>query len=271
MEIRYSIREPMAPGKTLIEKFRNLAEIGIAGIEMTASSTWEHADEIRKASRKTGVVPNIFSSRGGMGLLDARRDERQKAIKSLKEALSLCGELGGIGVIFPPLIGIKLGGGERIPDLSPLAGTAELERDLLVEILKGEIAPYAESCGCSVIIEPLNRYEQWWPCTLADGVAVCEAVDSPGITVMADFFHMSIEECDMADAIRVGGSRLTNVHLADSNRVLPGSGHTDFGPGLAALGEIGYEHFCGFECSIPSGSDPGAELKRSMDYLNSLL
>ncbi len=271
MEIHYSIREPMAPGKTLLEKFRALAEVGIAGIEITASSSREYADEIRNASRETGVVPNIFSSRGGMGLLDARREERQVAVESLKDALTLCGDLGGGGVIFPPLIGIKMGGGERIPDLSPLAGTAELERDLLTAILKEELAPHAESCNCSVIIEPLNRYEQWWPCTVADGVAICEAVGSPGITVMADFFHMSIEESDMADAIRTGGGKLTNVHLADSNRVLPGYGHTDFRPGLKALSEIGYQNFCGFECRIPSGNDPGAELKKSIDYLNSLL
>ena len=180
MDIRYSIREPMAPGRTLTEKFRNLAEMGFAGIEITASSTREHAEEIRRASEETGVTPNIFSSQD-LALLDARREVRQTSAQALKEALSLCGELGGVGIIFPPLIAIKMRDGHRIPDLSPLAGTADLERDLLVEILKREIAPHAESCGCSLIIEPLNRYEQWWPCTVADGVAICEAVGSSGI------------------------------------------------------------------------------------------
>lgn len=271
MPLKYSIRENMVPGNTLLEKFRNLAEVGIQGIEITASSTREHAHDIRRAAEETGVTPNIFSTRGTMGLLDARSEERRAAAKALKDALSLCGDLGGVGVIFPPLIAIKMQGGQRIPDLSPLVSTAKLERDLLVEILKQDIAPHAEGCGCSVIIEPLNRYEQWWPCTVADGVAICEAVGSPGVTTMADFFHMSIEEPDLAEAVRAGGKWLANVHLADSNRVLPGCGHTDFKPALKALEAIGYAHFCGFECGIPKGSDPKAELKKSMDYLNGML
>ncbi|MCZ6634446.1 MAG: sugar phosphate isomerase/epimerase [bacterium] len=271
MAIKYSLREPMAPGDTLLEKFRNLAELGFSGIEMTNSSTREYAEEIRKAVDETGITPNIFSSRGGMGLLDARKEERQEAIQSIKDALTLCGELGGVGVIFPPLIGIKMRDhAQRIPDLSPLYNTARLEKELLNAILKDEIAPHAEKCGCSIIIEPLNRYEQWWPCTVAHGVEICEAANSPGVTTMADLFHMSIEESDLAGAIHTGGKHIANVHLADSNRVLPGYGMTDFGPPLKALEEIGYPHYCGFECRIPS-RDAKAELKKSMDYLNSQL
>ncbi len=271
MPLKYSIRENMAPGKSILEKFRNLAEIGVQGIEVTSSSSVEYANEIREASEETGVTPNIFSIRGTMGLLDARLAERKRAAQDLKDALTLCGDLGGVGVIFPPLIAIKLQNGHRIPDLSPFSTTAQLESRLLTEILRQEIAPHAEACGCCVIIEPLNRYEQWWPCTLADGLEICNAVNSPGVTLMADFFHMSIEESDMAQAIRNCGEWIANVHLADSNRILPGYGHTDFRPALQALDEIGYRHFCGFECAIPSGSDPKAELRKSMDYLNGLL
>ena len=270
MPLKYSIRENMAPGNSILEKFRNLAEIGIEGIEITTSSSVEHAAEIRNASAETGVTPNIFSIRGTMGLLDARLAERRQAANDLKDALTLCGDLDGVGVIFPPLIAIKLQQGHRIPDLSPVATTPQLESNLLTDILKQDIAPHAEACGCSVIIEPLNRYEQWWPCTLAEGLEICNAVNSPGVTLMADFFHMSIEESNMAEAIRNCGERITNVHLADSNRVLPGYGHTDFKPALQALDDIGYKNFSGFECGIPPGSDPKAELRKSMDYLNRL-
>ena len=118
----------------------------------------------------------------------------------------------------------------------------------------------AEACGSRLVLEPLNRYEQWWPCTVAQGVEICEAVGSPSIATMADLFHMSIEEADLAEAIHAGGKHIANVHLADSNRILPGYGHTDFGPALKALSDIGYEYYCGFECSIPSG-DARAELE----------
>ena len=119
MTINYSLREPMAPGNTLMEKFQTLKELGFSGIEITNSSTSDFADEIKAASDATGIVPNIFSARGGNRLLDARPQERNIAVKSINDALTLCTEVGGVGVIFPPLIGIKMGGGERIPDLSP--------------------------------------------------------------------------------------------------------------------------------------------------------
>ena len=50
MDLKYSIREPMAPGKTLSEKFDALAELGFSGIEITGSSERAFAEEIRKAS-----------------------------------------------------------------------------------------------------------------------------------------------------------------------------------------------------------------------------
>lgn len=266
--MRFSIRETMAPGKTLREKFENLAEMGFAGIEITTSSTPDKLEEILEASRATGIVPNIFSMRGG-AILDARRSERETAIAGLKDSLAMCGEAGGVGVIMPPLIAVKMQGRPRIPDLSPLASTRQLEFDLLVAILKEEIVPHAERVGACVVIEPLNRYEQWWPCTLADAVQICEAVGSEHVVMMADFFHMNIEEADMAESIRKAGKWIRNVHLADSQRLLPGYGHTDFRQPLKALQEIGYDDFMGFECGIPG--DPFVELPKAMEYLRSQL
>ena len=63
MEIRYSIREPMAPGTTLLEKFRALSEIGIAGIEIPASSS--RVDEYPNLERhRRGVAGGVINPRG---------------------------------------------------------------------------------------------------------------------------------------------------------------------------------------------------------------
>ena len=45
---------------------------------------------------------------------------------------------------------------------------------------------------------------------------------------MLDTFHMNIEEASMPDALTAAGDRLWHVHIGDSNRRYPGSGHLDF-------------------------------------------
>ena len=64
---------------------------------------------------------------------------------------------------------------------------------------------------------------------------------------MADFFHMSIEERDIAASIADAGDWIAHVHLADSTRELPGYGHTDFESGFAALKETGFDKFMSLE------------------------
>jgi sugar phosphate isomerase/epimerase len=263
MSIQFSAREYMVPGKTTTERFENAARLGLAAIEVTASSRRELLGEIKAASAATGVRASTMSS-SSQFVLDARKDERQKAIQAFKDALAMAGEVGALGVIMAPLIAIKMEGGQRLPDLSPLMSTAEVERRLLSAVM-AELADCAQACGVEIIIEPLNRYEQWWPCTLQHGVDISRDVGKPGVCVMADFFHMNIEEADMGAAIRAAGALVRDVHLADSHRLWPGTGHTDFRPGFAALKAIGYSQYMAFECGTPG--ERFAEFAKAMAYL----
>jgi len=253
----------MAPGKTRRERFESLVRIGIQGIELTGESTLDHVDEVKELVKQTGVVPCICSGRGG-AVLDSRKPERDQFMKELKLALRACGEFGGVGVIVVPLLPVKMQNRPRIPDLSPWRTSLQLEQELF-QVLMREVAPVAEAAHAAVIIEPLNRYEQWWPNRVSEGAAVCAAISSPGIKTMADFFHMNIEEPSFAEAVRQNLPYIAHVHLADSQRALPGTGHTEFGPGLRALVEGGYDGFYGFECSIHG--DPFEALPRAMEYI----
>lgn len=265
MDLKFACREYMLPGSTITERFENAAKIGLAGIEVTGSATREFLDEIKAAIAATGVRASIMSAQY-LAILDARKPERDRAVEACKEALTLSGEVGAVGFILPPLIHTKLQGGQRIPDLSPFMSTAALEQALLAKLLS-DIADHAVACNASVVIEPLNRYEQWWPCSLQHGMDICEAVGKPGVTIMADFFHMNIEDACFGESIRKAGKLVRNVHLADSQRLMPGYGHTDFKPGFAALKEIGYDDYMAFECGVPG--DPFVEFPKAMDYVRS--
>lgn len=267
--MKLSIRENMVPGRTLTEKFRNLQQLGFDGIEITTSSAPEHAEEILAASRETGVQPSVTSNRKGGCLIDPRKEERDLAVEGHLEALELAGRIGALGVISPPVITMKMQPHRpRIPDLRPVVSRDEVERKLVIELYR-EIARRGEELGTCIIVEPLNRYEQWWPCTLRQAVELCREVGSPACRMMADLFHMNIEEADLPAAIRETPLEyLVNVHLADSSRRLPGTGHTDFKACFRALKEIGYDGFCGLECGVDG--DPMTALAESVRFLRRL-
>lgn len=260
----------MVPGADYAERCRTLAELGFDGIEITTQYTLDDCAMINAATKETGVQP-ILTSCGAACLVDSRRDAREQGLQLLLRHLEVCAEIGALGAIHPPLIAMKMqigGTRERIPDLSPVASTLQLERQLLVALYQ-RLCTRAEELGTFIIIEPLNRYEQWWPCTLADGVAICKEVGSPNCKIMADFFHMHIEETDIGKAIAASVDYIVNVHIADSTRATPGTGLTDFAPGFRALKQGGYPHYLDLECGVP-GADKKAELKRAAGYVRDL-
>ena len=65
--------------------------------------------------------------------------------------------------------------------------------------------------------------------------------------LLADLFHMNIEEADLPAAIRSAGSFIGHVHFADSNRRAVGGGHTSVPPIIAALREVGYTGYLSAE------------------------
>jgi sugar phosphate isomerase/epimerase len=111
----------------------------------------------------------------------------------------------------------------------------------------------AELCGLArratvtVLLEPLNRYESDYINTLADAVQVAVEIGAPNLKLLADTFHMNIEEVDMAASLKAEGAFLGHVHLADTNRQAPGHGHLDVAGVLAALAEIDYQGYISFE------------------------
>jgi len=267
---KIAVREPMAPGETLVEKFKNLRELGYDGIELTQPYTMQHVPEIKRAMKESGGIQPSITSCGGACLVDARRPERERGVQMLIQLLEVSAEIGAVGVLHPPLISMKMqigGPRVRVPDLSPVMSMNEVERKLLIAEYQ-RVCKRAEQLGTYLVIEPLNRYEQWWPCTLKEAVEICEEVGSPNCRIMADFFHMNIEEVDIAKSIEETAGYIMNVHIADSTRQSPPNGHTDFVPGFKALKKAGYEGFLGLECALPG--DRLKELRRAGKYVRDL-
>jgi sugar phosphate isomerase/epimerase len=106
---------------------------------------------------------------------------------------------------------------------------------------------YAAKYGLPLLYEPLNRYETNLINRLGDGVQLLRGLGTSNVRLLADLYHMNIEETNLADAIRTADGFVGHVHFADSNRRAAGMGHTDFTPVVAALREIGYTGYLSAE------------------------
>ena len=121
------------------------------------------------------------------------------------------------------------------------------------------LGEYAKQYETVLIYEPLNRYETNQVNTMSDGVAMLESLNTDNVRLLADLFHMNIEESNVADALRASGDHVGHVHFVDSNRRPVGHGHMDMRSAIAALREIGYTGYLSAEAFPYPTPDEAAE------------
>ena len=78
---------------------------------------------------------------------------------------------------------------------------------MLVEGL-AELGAHAEQAGVMVLFEALNRYEDHMVNSVAQAAELAAAAGSPAVRVLADTYHMNIEEDDICGALRAVSARL---------------------------------------------------------------
>jgi sugar phosphate isomerase/epimerase len=243
--MKLACQEHILPGDDVLEKWEFAASAGFDGIELRGTGDWLGRLDDLRAAREQGVVFSsvcLISDRF-IGDLDA--DRRREAVAHMKNLLSGIAELGGTGAITPAAYGLA---SKRLPPFT-VPRTENEDRRVLLEALE-ELGKHADEQRTLVLLEPLNRYEDHMLNRVEQAVELCEAIGRPSVKVMGDLFHMNIEEDDLGEAIRQAGSHIAHVHLADSNRLQPGAGHTDFAGAFDSLRGIGFDGYMAMECGI---------------------
>ena len=257
--MRLVCQEGLLPGADRREKCHNGRAYGFDGIEINGRGLKANLKEYQELSHEFGLpVTSICLGWDGC-LLDADPKERDKAVAGMIELLHLGDQLGGAHLIVPPIFGPP-----RIADLRPLRSAVELEYELLTALLK-KIAGEVAGLRSKLLLEPLNRYEMHLMNRVEDGARIAREVGSPNVSVMADFFHMNIEEADLHATLRQNAGLFEHVHLADSNRKLPGQGHMPFADYFRTLREINYSGAAALECGI--NGDAREELPRCRERM----
>ncbi len=148
---------------------------------------------------------NGFFFNYDLGYLTSDKVDFSELEKYIRKALERATSLG--------LKVAVIGSGRARHILDESNREAAEERFAQVLRLAGDVA---DKYDVQIVIEPLNRKETNLVNTVADGLALCERVDHPRVSVLADFFHVSMSG-ESLDAIRTCGDKLRHVHIARNN------------------------------------------------------
>jgi sugar phosphate isomerase/epimerase len=159
---------------------------------------------------------------------------RERALAFVRSIIDLGGPLGASAIVGS----IQGRWGDGVDKPAAL--------DYLTQALN-TLAEHARQYRVPLIYEPLNRYETNLVNTVEEGVRLLQSLTTTNVVLLADLFHMNIEEADLAAALRTGGRHIGHVHFVDSNRWAAGRGHLDFGPIVTALRDIGYQGYLSAE------------------------
>jgi len=230
---------------------RKAADLGFDGVELFTPGP--EAEGLDKILAETGLgLAAVGTGAGkvvhGLTLTDADPSARAHAVKFIQSMIDFGAPHGA-----PAIIGSMQGthDGDRDETLKRLAEGLE------------ELGSHAAAQGVKLIYEPLNRYETNLFNRLEDGATFLDGLSTNGVVLLADLFHMNIEEADIAEALRSAARHVGHVHFADSNRRPIGNGHLDVAPVAQALQDIGYDRYVSAEAF--DWPDPDAAAQQTID------
>ncbi len=246
--------------ETIIRRGRKLQYDGIE-INFTPWPSDINPQRLNRTAREEGIeilaigTRHLFLTHGAY-LSSPDEKKRDKAIQYVKECIRLADELG-VSII-------QIGLGYQGPKL-------ETKREIAWRnVIKSfrEVLDATDS-EVSIVLEAINRFEAEFIPTMAEAIDLIKDIQNDRVMVMADAFHMNIEETSMEKSLAAAGKRLGYVHLSDSNRLAPGWGHTDFPKFIDALQRTGYTGPLVMECLPKPNADES--LKQAIKYVRNVL
>lgn len=252
-QVPEAISGPFVLRNPLPEAFAMASGLGFDAVELfLPGPDFVTVDEILALAAKhrldiAAVGTGAGMLRHGWSVTDPQPEKRASAMEFLFSMIDF-----GAALDAPAILGSMQG--------------QDGSRDLLAAALR-DCGTRAADSGVPFIYEPLNRYETRLFNRLADASRFLAENEVLNVRLLADLFHMNIEEKDLPQAIRDAARHIGHVHYADSNRQAMGFGHTDAAAAVAALREIGYTGYLSAE--ILPLPDPETAARQTLSSIRS--
>ena len=232
--------------------FQKAADHGFDAVELfLPSADYISVEEIRELQQKHSLAIAAVGTGAGMvkhglTLTDADPVFRERALAFILSLVDFAGTLGA-----PAILGSMQG-----------KHNAAVPRDLAIVYLADAlqiISARAAQYGTVFLYEPLNRYETNLFNTVADSAKFLADHQLKNVKILADLFHMNIEEVSCEQAIAENIDHIGHIHFADSNRRAIGFGHTDRMPILRLLYQLSYQGYLSAEILPLPNADAAAK------------
>jgi sugar phosphate isomerase/epimerase len=217
--------------KDFSSKIKKIAKLGYQGVELAVQDPKKiNVTRVKEIIARDGlIVPTIATGsayiKEGLSLSSPKTRTRIRAIERIKNQIEFAKQ-------FETMVTIGLVRGNINESKK---GEKKLARSLK------ECARFAQAKGVKLVLEAINRYEMDFLPTLSETKRFIKKWKIPNCGILADTYHMNIEEKSIKEAFKKNISLIWHVHLADNNRLAPGQGHIDFKKVLRILKRIGYK------------------------------
>lgn len=257
------------PAYTLDDTIARIAKLGYDGIEIGAAAphaypphlTAERKAEVRDLLQKHNLALSSMlpAPSGGPGNNPASPilEERRATVEHYKELAELVAGWGGKTLIYLPGWIIY--------------GTSRRQAWAWSREVLAEVADSIEHTGVTLVIEPTTHDTNL--CVSADdAIELMQDMDRENVKLMFDTFHVLYNKEVMTDYVYKMGADLKHIHIADSDRLPPGSGVGDFPAVVDALLDIKFDGFLTMETGFHRrGIEPDEDARASIEYLRPLV
>jgi len=222
-----------ATKEEFLPMFAKLKKMGFDGVEIPVfnldvkkyEALGKHLDDL--GLERTAVTVRTAADNP----ISPDAEVRKAGVAATKTVLECC-QAGGMTVLAGPYyaaLGVFTG-----------QGPTKDEWKWGVESMR-PVAEHAKTCGVTMALEYLNRFEIYLLNCAADAARFVKDVGHPNCRMMYDTFHANIEEKDIKKAINECADVMVHVHISENDRGTPGQGHVDWETTFKTLRKIKYK------------------------------